>query len=92
MNGPKIDPFKLSSTLKQGAPPEVTSSHQAPEPPTNDTCCGGIFKELHSSQLRVPVSRVTLLTHSCSLVLTSCTVSTAINTSTVVNQVVMRQT
>ena len=56
------------------------------ELPANDTCCGHIFKGLHST-VQESVSRVAQPTSSCSsLVLTSCTVLPAINVSTVIHQ------
>ena len=56
------------------------------ELPANDTCYRCIFKGLLST-VQVRVSRVMQLTSSSSsLVLTSCTVTSAINISTVVQQ------
>ena len=83
-----IGPFQLSATLKQGVPPEATDTRLL-NPLTNDTCRRCIFKELHSTVQESVGSLVSQEQHSPtssgSLVSTSCTVSSAINTSTVVH-------
>ena len=42
-----MDPFELSATPEHGPPRQVTAKF--PDPLTNDTCHGWIFKELHST-------------------------------------------